>query len=141
MKRAIIIALFLNLACSSTEKRIRDNSDSESYNAGRFGYYYKTLKLNSDSTYYYNSSTHTGFLVDDYGKWKSKHGRFYLNSEKSKLKGPFGSSKKLHFKEQEFTQFTDSILLNSKDSLHSKAYNKYSVYHKAKTINSNIQKP
>lgn len=131
MKRTFFIFLIINIiSCSNTMNCIRENKNSETYEAGRFGYFSKTLKLNSDSTYYFNSWSHQKVLITDYGKWKLVNNRFYLNSKRTKTKSQFGKTRKLLFKEQEFIKYNDSIIIKSLEEIKNRSLKSYEIFHK-----------
>lgn len=131
MKRIFLIFLVVIIfSCSSSKNHIRENKNSETYEATRFGYFGITLKLNSDSTYYYNSWNHQKALTEDYGKWKLVNKRLYLNSIKTKTKTQLGKSRKLLFKDTEFIKENDSIIIKSLEEIRSGNLKSYKVLHK-----------
>jgi hypothetical protein len=131
MKRNFFIFLIIiNFSCSSSKNCIRENKNSETYEAARFGYFSMTLKLNSDSTYYYKSWNHQKALTVDYGKWKLVNKRFYLNSKKTETKTQLGKSRELLFKETEFIKGNDSIIIKSLEEIKNRSLKTYEVFRK-----------
>ena len=130
-KYILILFLTLILCSAKTDEKIFDE-----YQGGRFGYSNVTLKLFSDSTYYYSEWGHTGRSIKDSGKWGKTNKHFYLNSEtKTSWTGRNGKSEKIYrFEMQKFTILGDTLKLipkKHKDNDYFDAY--YKLY---KVINS-----
>jgi|694.fasta_scaffold148540_2 hypothetical protein len=88
------------------------------YQGGRFGYSLVTLKLYSDSTYYYSEWNHTGRSIKDNGKWGRIYDHYYLTSKsKTRWTGRNGKSDKIfRFETQEFIMMSDTIKFIPKDA-------------------------
>jgi hypothetical protein len=88
------------------------------YQGGRFGYSGVTLKLYSDSTYYYSEWNHTGRSIKDNGKWGRRYDHYYLTSKsKTRWTGRNGKSDKIfRFETQEFIMMSDTIKFIPKDA-------------------------
>jgi len=122
LKYLFIIILTITL-CSA--KTLRKQFDE--YQGGRFGYSGVTLKLYSDSTYYYSEWNHNGYSIEDNGKWGRKNGRFYLNSKyRTRWSGKNVKSYKIYrFETQEFIISSDTLKFIPKDAKDNDYYNEY----------------
>jgi hypothetical protein len=130
----ILTLFFTVLLCSAkTDEKIFDE-----YQGGRFGYSGVTLKLYSDSTYYYSEWNHAGQSIKDSGKWGKTNQHFYLNSEtKTRWTGRNGKSDKIYrFKMQKFTILGDTLKLIPKDQ---KDNDYFDAYHKLYKVSNTKQ--
>ncbi|SFU72646.1 hypothetical protein SAMN05216480_11679 [Pustulibacterium marinum] len=83
------------------------------FKGGRFGYEYLTLKIYSDSTYYFDRWTHNRVSVKDFGKWNMQNDTLNLNSTKSLTGSWFQKrkSKKKYFVNVKFSIKNDTLKL------------------------------
>ena len=104
-----------------------DNQPYNEYNGGRFGYSGVTIKLYSDSTYYYSEWNHTGQSINDNGKWTFQDERFQLqSSSRTRWTGRNSKSAKTYrFDMQEFTINGDTLKLVPKDITDNDYYETY----------------
>lgn len=105
------------MSCKSFKKPYSERQDYSEYKGGRFGYDYLTLKIYSDSTYYFDRWTHNQVSVKDYGNWKKRNDTIYLKSIKSftESRFPKNKSKKKYFENVGFVIKKDTLLKINND--------------------------
>jgi hypothetical protein len=131
-----ILIIFLTVILCSARA---DKKQFDEYQGGRFGYSGVTLKLFSDSTYYFSEWNHTGRSIKDSGKWGKTNQYHYLNSNtKTRWTGRNGKSDKIfRFEMQQFTIKGDTIKLMQKDQKDNDYFDMYYKLYKVEKTKKN----
>ncbi|SFJ69729.1 hypothetical protein SAMN05443431_1361 [Olleya namhaensis] len=115
------------ISCKSFKNPNSEKDNFAEFKGGRFGYDYLTLRIYSDSTYYFDRWSHNQVSVKDYGKWNLQNDTLNLNSTESLTESRFPKrkSKKKHFVNVKFSIQNDTLKLYS-DSKINNEYSKIS---------------
>jgi hypothetical protein len=112
----LVFGLITIVSCKSFKNPYFEKGYFAEYQGGRFGYDYLTLKIYTDSTYYFDRWTHNQVSVKDYGNWNKSNDTIYFNSKRTLTESRFPKNKsnKKHFSNIGFIIKNDTLQRISK---------------------------